>query len=317
MIGVKELMRENGFCLGFLLSTALIVLSTVHLILLTVHRSQPHRLPEISIFVLFICVNAVVIGVGLSGLRLGDTPAFYYPLGICTAFPLVVEMIRQTKIRAGPLTSALLHRLFLRYDFLSPAVKLGLILWPFRSWELTSRGNGQVEIQTVVRMLMDGTSSATNIKYQGKLGKLADSFTLAQLICRVRDSYTQYTHLLPLQDRVNKLLAPFMEEILDFRKSLSQQVERIRDEKDKSYENVEHRTLFHELLRSKLPPNELRRNRLRDEAFSMVTAGSGTTAHVLRGTAYHIAANQTIRQRLYDELRVAIPDPSEPPPCIN
>ncbi|EQL29769.1 hypothetical protein, variant [Blastomyces dermatitidis ATCC 26199] len=111
-----------------LLSAALIVLSAVHLILLTVHRPQPDRLSETSIFVLFICVNAVVIGIGLSGLRRGDTPAFYYPLGICTAFPLALEMIRQTKIQAGPLTNALLHRLFLGYGFLSPTVKLGLIL---------------------------------------------------------------------------------------------------------------------------------------------------------------------------------------------
>ncbi|EDN11090.1 predicted protein [Histoplasma mississippiense (nom. inval.)] len=51
----------------------------VHLILLTVHRPQPHRLPEISIFVLFICVNAVVIGISLSGLRRGDDPADQNP----------------------------------------------------------------------------------------------------------------------------------------------------------------------------------------------------------------------------------------------
>ncbi|EDN11399.1 predicted protein [Histoplasma mississippiense (nom. inval.)] len=62
-----------------LLSAALIVLSMVHLILLTVHRPQPHRLPEISIFVLFICVNAVVIGIGLSGLRRGDDSAEQNP----------------------------------------------------------------------------------------------------------------------------------------------------------------------------------------------------------------------------------------------
>ncbi|OJD24650.1 hypothetical protein ACJ73_03986 [Blastomyces percursus] len=111
-----------------LLSAALIVLSMVHLILLTVHRPQPHRLPEISIFVLFISVNAAVIGIGLSGLRRGDTPAFYYPLGICTAFPLTLEMIRLSKIQSGPLTNALLHRLFLGYGFLSPAVKFGLTL---------------------------------------------------------------------------------------------------------------------------------------------------------------------------------------------
>lgn len=34
---------------------------------------------------------------------------------------------------------------------------------------------------------------------------------------------------------------------------------------------------------------------------------------MLRGTAYHIAANPSVRQRLHDELRAAIPDPSNPP----
>lgn len=58
---------------------------------------------------------------------------------------------------------------------------------------------------------------------------------------------------------------------------LSRQVEAIRHGQDKSYEAATHRTVFHELLESKLPPNELKRDRLRDEAFSLITAGSGTT----------------------------------------
>ncbi|KAA8651302.1 cytochrome P450 [Aspergillus tanneri] len=111
-----------------------------------------------------------------------------------------------------------------------------------------------------------------------------------------------------LPDWMNKRLAPAMADILDFRR-----VEAIRHGQDKSYETATHRTVFHELLESKLPPNELKRDRLRDEAFSLMTAGSGTTAYVLRGTAYHIAANQSARQRLHDELKAAIPDPSNPP----
>jgi cytochrome P450 len=58
---------------------------------------------------------------------------------------------------------------------------------------------------------------------------------------------------------------------------LSRQVEAIRHWHDKSYDKAGHRTVFHELLESKLPQNELTRDRLRDEAFSLVTAGSGTT----------------------------------------
>ncbi|OJD13545.1 hypothetical protein AJ78_06005 [Emergomyces pasteurianus Ep9510] len=116
-----------------------------------------------------------------------------------------------------------------------------------------------------------------------------------------------------LPDRVIKYLTPALADILDFRKDISRQVENIRDGKDKSYENAGHRTLIHELLQSKLPPNELKRDRLRDEAFNTVKTGSGTIALTLREIAYHIAADQAIRQRLYNELRVAIPDPSKPP----
>lgn len=36
-------------------------------------------------------------------------------------------------------------------------------------------------------------------------------------------------------------------------------------------------------------------------------------AVVLRGTAYHVAVNPSIRQRLFDELKAAIPNPSAPP----
>ncbi|KAJ9195905.1 hypothetical protein DTO021D3_3521 [Paecilomyces variotii] len=118
---------------------------------------------------------------------------------------------------------------------------------------------------------------------------------------------------LSLPNSVNKILAPAMADIFEFRSELSLQIEAIRHGENRSYKKAGHRTVFHELLESKLPPEELERDRLRDEAFGLVTAGSGTTAYVLRGTSYHIAANPSIRQRLYDELKAAIPDPSHPP----
>ncbi|KAE8139946.1 cytochrome P450 [Aspergillus pseudotamarii] len=66
-----------------------------------------------------------------------------------------------------------------------------------------------------------------------------------------------------------------MADILDFRRDLSRQVEAIRLDENTAYKKAVHRTVFHELLDSKLPPAELQRDRLRDEAFSLVTAGSG------------------------------------------
>lgn len=55
------------------------------------------------------------------------------------------------------------------------------------------------------------------------------------------------------------------------------QVEEIRSGNDKSYEESGHATIFHSLLESNLPESEKSRERLRDEAFSLVTAGSLTT----------------------------------------
>ena len=54
-------------------------------------------------------------------------------------------------------------------------------------------------------------------------------------------------------------------------------MEDIRHGRNLSYEKSGHRTIFHSLLESKLPPPEMTRDRLRDEAFSLMTAGSGTS----------------------------------------
>lgn len=64
---------------------------------------------------------------------------------------------------------------------------------------------------------------------------------------------------------------------LFFSQELSHQVEAIRNGQDTAYRTATHRTVFHELLDSKLPADELKPARLRDEAFSLVTAGSDTT----------------------------------------
>ncbi|KAL4886900.1 putative benzoate 4-monooxygenase cytochrome P450 [Aspergillus karnatakaensis] len=119
-----------------------------------------------------------------------------------------------------------------------------------------------------------------------------------------------------LPDSVNKMLAPAMAGMLDFRKGLGHQIDAIRHGKDKSYDGIGHRTVLHELLSSSLPSEERKTPRLRDEAFTLVVAGSGTTAYCLRNTTYHISANPSIQARLHAELASAIPDPSNPPASL-
>ncbi|PQE06289.1 benzoate 4-monooxygenase cytochrome P450 protein [Rutstroemia sp. NJR-2017a BBW] len=119
--------------------------------------------------------------------------------------------------------------------------------------------------------------------------------------------------LTSVKDRIMRILNPAMSDILDMREDLAQQVEDIRSQKDLSYTKSGHRTVFHDLLESSLPLEEMTRNRLRDEAFSLITAGSGTTAYVLRNLSYHIAADHRVQQKLLSELRTVMQHPTSRP----
>ncbi|KAJ5815706.1 benzoate 4-monooxygenase cytochrome P450 [Penicillium riverlandense] len=112
-----------------------------------------------------------------------------------------------------------------------------------------------------------------------------------------------------LPEMVIRALAPAMTNILDLRVALSKQIEAIRSGQDDSYKHAKHRTIFHDLLQSKLPPKELETDRLKDEAFILVGAGADSTANTIRAIAYHVCANPPIRERLYGELKAAIPSP--------
>lgn len=70
-----------------------------------------------------------------------------------------------------------------------------------------------------------------------------------------------------------------------------------------------HQTLFHEILSSNLPPQELGLNRLQNEAMGMIGAGVETTKWALSVGCFHILDNPPIQARLRAELEAAIPDP--------
>ncbi|KAL2850213.1 cytochrome P450 [Aspergillus pseudoustus] len=71
-----------------------------------------------------------------------------------------------------------------------------------------------------------------------------------------------------------------------------------------------HRTIFHEILDSKLPPEEKTLPRLADEAAVTLAAGTLTTAWDLTVAMYHIVADPSIARKLRAELVDAIPDPA-------
>ncbi|KAL4954540.1 cytochrome P450 [Aspergillus filifer] len=78
--------------------------------------------------------------------------------------------------------------------------------------------------------------------------------------------------------------------------------------RDSTSSTSPYRTIFHEILDSKLPPAEKVLERLADEAAVTLAAGTLTTAWVLTVGIYFIVATPSILRKLKAELEGAIPD---------
>lgn len=74
----------------------------------------------------------------------------------------------------------------------------------------------------------------------------------------------------------------------------------------------ENATIFHELVKSDLPPQEKTVRRLNDEAQLVVAAGLVTTAWALSVASFHIVNNTSIFHNLRKELEQAVPDTNAP-----
>lgn len=69
-----------------------------------------------------------------------------------------------------------------------------------------------------------------------------------------------------------------------------------------------HKTIFHSLLGSTLPPAEITNERLNQEAISVVVAGSATTAMCLTRITFELLACPTKLEKLCEELQSAESD---------
>lgn len=93
------------------------------------------------------------------------------------------------------------------------------------------------------------------------------------------------------------------------RKDISTKIEKARESLDcadrddeTKRERREQLTVLHTLLTSGLPTRELQRQRLEDEAFTVLGAGTITTAHTITTILYHILAHPPIKSRLEVEV---------------
>ncbi len=70
--------------------------------------------------------------------------------------------------------------------------------------------------------------------------------------------------------------------------------------------NTQYRTIFHEILNSKLPPEEKTLARLGDEATVTLAAGTLTTAWTLSVAIYHLLTSPSILKKLKAELEKGV-----------
>lgn len=123
----------------------------------------------------------------------------------------------------------------------------------------------------------------------------------------------QFPWILPLlnslPDSVAVKFNPPLHMLLVLRRDLKEQIGKIVNGEEKK---SEHTTIFQEVLESDLPEREKTLDRLEDEAFGVMGAGTETTAWALTTAAYHLISQPGKMTRLQDELKVALPDPTAP-----
>ncbi|CZT10519.1 related to cytochrome P450 CYP3/CYP5/CYP6/CYP9 subfamilies [Rhynchosporium agropyri] len=114
-----------------------------------------------------------------------------------------------------------------------------------------------------------------------------------------------------LPDSVMSRLSPDMMLILDWQKDLERHVQTVIDNiangTDK-HDPVLPRTVFHTLLDSDLPADEISKDRMAQEAQVIIGAGADTTAHALSTITFFLLSSPEKLEKLQKELKEAFPD---------
>jgi cytochrome P450 len=126
-------------------------------------------------------------------------------------------------------------------------------------------------------------------------------------------------HFTWLMDLLRKLpdslllkLSPAMGAYSQLQTDVKRQVAEIQHAHQTHSYDKTRRTIFHEILNSKLSDYDKSTDRLWQEGEVVVAAGTITTAWALGVSTYFALATPDILRRLKAELETAIPDPSQP-----
>ncbi|KAI4710113.1 hypothetical protein J4E89_005345 [Alternaria sp. Ai002NY15] len=116
-----------------------------------------------------------------------------------------------------------------------------------------------------------------------------------------------------LPQRWSVAMNPAMGAIFGFHGEIEDQIRAIKSGSNDAHKDVEHKTVFSELLDSDLPTEEKAVERLKHEGGSIVAGGVETTSTALSKATFYILENPAIATRLRAELGTVFPDPHVTP----
>lgn len=113
-----------------------------------------------------------------------------------------------------------------------------------------------------------------------------------------------------MPDSVLGTLMPPFKPILEYRVAIRSQIQDMLLGRNMDAKEASHLTIFHDILASDLPAEEVAFDRLVQEAMSVNGAGIETTMWALTVATFHVLWNPSIEARLRAELTTAMPDPT-------
>ncbi|RAH87352.1 cytochrome P450 [Aspergillus japonicus CBS 114.51] len=117
-----------------------------------------------------------------------------------------------------------------------------------------------------------------------------------------------------LPEKVVEVFQPGMKSVNHYNHEMSSQIAEILAIKAQGKtREADRNTVFAALLDSDLPPEDKSLRRLHHEAFTVIGAGFDTTRFAMTVASYHILSTPSIYHRLREELKAAIPDPTNMP----
>lgn len=127
-------------------------------------------------------------------------------------------------------------------------------------------------------------------------------------------SATSFCHFIPILVSLLDIMPWFILWLQPMYKGYFEMEQKLKEQSTYALRHVdgkkETRTIFQALSDPSLPAEERTPIRLKNEAMTMMGAGTETTARVLAVGSFHLYKNEAMVQRLRDELRTVMPEPS-------